>query len=83
METPSWGRGRQFECPMPPYSFNMDRPCQFMVLNKGLTHAAVVARKTILASPVVEVANAVVPSGERFYDVPATVVEIINLMAGH
>lgn len=61
----------------------MDRPCQFMVLNKGLTHAAVVARKTILASPVVEVANAVVPSGERFYDVPATVVEIINLMAGH
>lgn len=60
----------------------MDRPCQFIVLNKGLTHAAVVGRKTVLASPVVEVANAVVPSGERFYDVPTKGLAIINLMAG-
>jgi len=60
----------------------MDRPCHFVVLNNSLTHAAVVGRKTILASSVVEVANAVVPSGERFYDVPATAIEIVNLMAG-
>ena len=52
------------------------------MLNNSLTHASVVGRKTILASPVVEVANAVVPTGEQFYDVPATLIEIVNLMAG-
>ena len=60
----------------------MDRPCQFMVLNQGLTHTAVVGRKAILASPVDEVANAVVPSGEQFYDIPVKGLAIVNLMAG-
>lgn len=41
-----------------------------------------VGRKAFLASPVDEVANAVVPSGEQFYDIPVKGLAIVNLMAG-
>ena len=55
----------------------------FMVMNNSLTHGAVVSRKLILASPVIEVANATVPSGERFFNIPVDGVQIINLLASN
>lgn len=58
----------------------MNAPCQFMVFNCSLTHAALVSRKTVLRSPVVEVKNVTVPSGERFYDVPVSEAVIINIL---
>ena len=61
----------------------MNSPAIFMVMNNSLTHGAVVSRKLILASPVIEVANATVPSGERFFDVPLDGVQIINLLASN
>jgi hypothetical protein len=59
----------------------MNSPAIFMVMNNSLTHGAVVSRKLILASPTVEVANATVPSRERFFNVPVDVVQFINLLA--
>jgi len=59
----------------------MNSPAMFMVMNNSLTHSAVVSRKLILASPVIEVANATVPTGERFYDVPVDNVSIMNFLA--
>jgi hypothetical protein len=61
----------------------MHSPAIFMVMNNSLTHGAVVSRKLILASPVVEVANATVPSGERFFNIPVDGVQIINLLASN
>ena len=59
----------------------MKSPAMFMVMNNSLTHGAVVSRKLILASPVIEVANATVPSGEHFFNIPVDGVQIINLLA--
>ena len=59
----------------------MNSPAMFMVMNNSLTHGAIVNKNLILASPLVEVANATVPSGERFFDVPVDGVQIINLLA--
>ena len=59
----------------------MNSPAIFMVMNNSLTHGAVVSRKLILASPVVEVANATVPSGERFFDIPVDGIEFVSLLA--
>jgi hypothetical protein len=57
-------------------------PTLFIVMNNSLTHGPVVSRKLILAQPpVVEVANATVPSGKRFFEVPVDGVEIVNLLA--
>jgi hypothetical protein len=57
-------------------------PAMFIVMTNSLTHGAVVARKYILASPpVIEVYNASLQSGERFFDVPLDGVQIINLLA--
>ena len=53
----------------------------FMVMNNSLTYATVVNRRLILASPVVEVKNSTVPTGERFYDIPAENINVINLLA--
>ena len=39
--------------------------------------------KLILASPVIEVANATVPSGERFFDIPVDRAQIVNLFASN
>lgn len=58
----------------------MDAPCQFMVFNYSLTHAALVSRKTVLQSPILQIRNATVPSGERFYDVPVSEVVTINML---
>jgi hypothetical protein len=56
-------------------------PCHFMVFNQGLTHAALMSRNVILASPVIEVKNATVPVGERFYDVPTSEFTVLNVIA--
>ena len=48
----------------------LDKPMQFMVFNNSLTHAAVVSRKTVLASPTVEVSNVKIRHGERFFNIP-------------
>jgi len=61
----------------------MNGLARFMVMNNSLTHGAVVSRKLILASPVIEVANATVPSGERFFNIPVDGVQIINLLASN
>jgi hypothetical protein len=52
-----------------------------MVFNQGLTHAALVNRNVILASPLIEVKNVTVPSGERFYDIPASQFTVLNVVA--
>ena len=59
----------------------MNSPAIFMVMNNSLTHGAVVSRKLILASPLVEVANATVAIGERFYDIPVDNIEFVILLA--
>ena len=59
----------------------LDNPNIFMVINNSLTHDAVVSRTLIIASPSVEVANATVPSGERFYDIPVDDIEFVILLA--
>jgi hypothetical protein len=61
----------------------MNSPAIFMVMNNSITHGAVVSRKLILASPVIEVANATVPSGERFFNIPMDGVQIINLLTSN
>lgn len=48
----------------------MDKPTKFMVFNNSLTHAAVIGRRAIEASPVSVVPNRKIAMGERFYDVP-------------
>ena len=53
----------------------------FFVLNNGMTHAAIVRSSTILAAPVVEVKNYKVPDGEHFYDIPASEVQVLNIIA--
>jgi hypothetical protein len=58
----------------------MDAACQFMVFNYSLTHAALVGLKTVLRSPILQISNATVPAGERFYDVPVSEAVIINML---
>ena len=58
----------------------MDVPCQFIIFNHSLSHAALVARKRVLCSLVVELKNVPVPAGERFYDVPVSGVVILNML---
>jgi hypothetical protein len=60
----------------------MKSPAMFMVMNNSLTHGAIVSRKLILTSPVIEVKNMTVPTGERFYDVPAADIQVVNLLTG-
>ena len=59
----------------------LNNPTIFMVMNNSLTHDAVVSRTLIVASPSVEVANATVPIGERFYDIPVDDIELVILLA--
>ncbi len=48
----------------------LTKPTQFMVFNNSLTHAAIISRKAVLASPCVEVPNIKIRFGEKFFDVP-------------
>ena len=58
----------------------MSPPSMFMVMNNSLTHGAVVGSKLVLQSPIIEVKNMTVPTGERFFDVPVDNINIINLL---
>ena len=51
-----------------------------MMFNCSFTHAALVSRKTIMKSPLVEIRNATVPSAERFYDVPVSDIIVVNML---
>jgi len=51
-----------------------------MVFNYSLTHAALVGLKTVLRSPILQISNATVPAGERFYDVPVSEAVILNML---
>ena len=44
----------------------MSPPSMFMVINNSLAHSAVVSSKLILQSPMIEVKNMTVPTGEVF-----------------
>ena len=46
------------------------KPTQFMVFNNSLTHAAIISRKAVQESPTVEVPNAKIRTGEKFFDIP-------------
>ena len=59
----------------------MSPPSMFMVMNNSLTHGAVVSSKLILQSPIIEVKNMTVPTRERFLDIPAKNINVINLLA--
>ena len=59
----------------------MSPPSMFMVMNNSLTHGAIVSSKLILQSPIIEVKNMTVPTGERFFDVPVDDINVINLLA--
>lgn len=50
----------------------LSKPTQFMVFNNSLTHAAVFGRQAVLDSPRVEVPNAKIRTGEKFFDVPVS-----------
>ena len=58
---------------------DLDRPCVFVVMNKEQTHAFVCDRETLLASPVVEVPNKYVYSGEMFFQVPISKLLFVEL----
>ena len=66
--------------PLRKKKFAKDR-CMFMVINKGQTHAMMVHAKDVLASPTVENANERVSEGERFFDIPLEVTQLIPLLA--
>ena len=53
----------------------------FFVLNSGRTHTAVVSRQRLLKSPVVQVKNKIVPTGDYFYEIALEEVEFVNLLA--
>lgn len=58
-----------------------EQPTSFFVLNNGMTHAAIVSRKAVKAAPVNIVKNYKVPTGERFYAIPASEVQVLNIIA--
>jgi hypothetical protein len=57
----------------------LSKPCMFVVLNKEQTHAFVCDSKTLLDSPLVEVPNKYVYSGEMFYQVPVSQLLFVEL----
>ena len=52
----------------------------FFVLNNARPHAAVVGRRKLLKSPVVQVKNKMVPMGDYFYEIALKDVEFVNLI---
>jgi len=48
----------------------LGKPTQFMLFNNSLTHAAIIARDTVIDSPMVEVPNVKIRFGEKFFDIP-------------
>ena len=58
----------------------MSPTSMFMVMNNSLTHSTVVGSKLVMQSPIIEVQNMIVLTGERFFDVPVDNINIINLL---
>lgn len=56
------------------------KPTQFMVFNNSLTHAAVFSRQAVRNSPCVEVPNAKIRFGEKFYDVPVSEAHFVQTL---
>lgn len=57
----------------------LNRPCIFLVFNNEQTHAFVCHSNILKESPVVEVPNKYVYSGEMFYQVPITKLEYVTM----
>jgi len=58
----------------------LDKPTQFMVFNNSLTHAAIISRKSVWDSPIVEVPNQKIRFGEKFFDIPKEKAVFIQTM---
>ena len=58
----------------------LDKPTQFMVFNNSLTHAAIISRKSVSDSPIVEVPNKKIRFGEKFFDIPKEKAVFIQTM---
>lgn len=52
---------------------------EFWILSKDLKFACIIADKVVMDSPLVEVSNKYVASGERFYQIPIENCNIIEL----
>ena len=59
--------------------FQQDRPVLFFALTQDLIHAYWVKTQVIEGSPLIEVKNTEVPSGELFFDVPVKHFKYVNL----
>lgn len=55
-------------------------PTEFYILHPSCTRAIVIKEKILLASPIVEVPNKYVYSGEMMYQVPLSKCKIVNLV---
>jgi len=51
-----------------------------MVFNNSLTHAAIISRKSVRDSPIVEVPNKKIRFGEKFFDIPKEKAVFIQTM---
>jgi hypothetical protein len=59
--------------------FQQDRPVLFFALTQDLIHAYWVKAEVIEGSPLIEVKNIEVPTGELFFDVPVKHFKYVNL----
>ena len=48
----------------------LGKPTQFMVFNHSLTHAAIIARDTVISAEMVDVPNVKIRFGEKFFNIP-------------
>jgi len=48
----------------------LGKPTQFMVFNNSLTHAAIIARDTVISAEMVDVPNVKIRFGEKFFNIP-------------
>jgi len=55
------------------------KECNFLILNNEQTHAFYILHNDLKTSPVAEVPNKYVPSGEMFFQVPLTKARLVEL----
>tara|TARA_R100000406_G_scaffold17227_1_gene10731 strand:- start:156 stop:623 length:468 start_codon:yes stop_codon:yes gene_type:complete len=56
-----------------------DKPTHFLILNNEQEYAFYIKGEDVAASPVVEVPNKYVPSGEMFFQVPLNKLKLVEL----
>ena len=61
----------------------LDKPAYFMIFNKERTHAFICSHTALLESPVVEVPNKYVYSGEMFFQVPISKLDLVEIPSGN